>query len=412
MFRPNLFRCLILMTLLPAVLHPVQAGNHPPGYWQAPGMHIPRSQYQAPVLDYYVGDKPKLVDPGQPFERAFAEVTKRSWIRFEYLHWDFERPDREGIGAQLLNATDPLQVFDNRNGGIDTGIGVIPSHELLGLDDASGVRGTWGLDLSSADFELEFFGSEDKSDSFTFSDLAAFRTAGTENLGTVDRPNVVIPLLTSGAPADAATANFLVYDSSFTSQIESRMWGAEASLLTKPYIPGDGFQWQWLGGFRYLSYDEDFQHTGVFNNGGTAADVVTRIEADTSNNMYGPEFGARAQIDNKWFTLSATPRIAFALNNYSSQTVFDGQSTGTEDDVDFTPIVQVSFKGEIHVSPNLSLFGGYDFMWIYRMTRPYDNIVYDSTPGVGGGFTPDIRQQIDLESFSTRGLSIGAVLRY
>ena len=74
--------------------------------------------------------------------------------------------------------------------------------------------------------------------------------------------------------------------------------------------------------------------------------------------------------------------------------------------------MQLSFTGEIHVTPNFSVFGGYDFMWIYRMTRPYDNIVYDSTPAIGGSFTPDIRQTIDLESFSTRGLSIGAVLRY
>lgn len=412
MFRPNLFRCLLLITLLPAVLHPVQAGNHPQGNWQAPGMHIPRSQHQAPILDYYAGNKPRLIDPGQPFERALAEVTKRSWIRFEFLHWSLDGPDRGPIGAPILNQTDPLQVFDNSNGGIATGVGVIPSIDRLGLNDTSGVRGTWGLDLSSADFELEFFGTQDKSDSFGFNDLAAFRTVGTESLGTEDRPNIVIPLLTDGGVADASTANFLVFDSSFSSEIESRLWGAEASLLTKPYLPGNGFQWQWLGGFRYLSYDESFRSTGVFNNGGTQADVVTQISADSTNNLYGPEVGGRAQIDNEWFTLSATPRIAFALNNYTGSTFFNGTETGQENDVDFTPIVQVSFKGEVHVSPNLSLYGGYDFMWIYRLTRPYDNVVYDSTPGLGGSFTPDIRQSLDLESFASQGLTFGAVLRY
>ncbi|MEP3479026.1 MAG: BBP7 family outer membrane beta-barrel protein [Fuerstiella sp.] len=412
MFRPNLFRYLLLMTLLPAVLHPVQAGNHPQGYWQAPGMHIPHSQNQAPILDYYSGNKPRLIDPGQPFERALAEVAKRSWIRFEFLHWSLDGPDRGAIGAPILNQTDPLQVFDNSNGGIATGVGIIPSINQLGLNDTSGVRGTWGLDLAAADFELEFFGTQDKSDAFGFNDLSAFRVAGTESLGTVDRPNVVIPLLTDGGIADASTANFLVFDSSFSSEIESRLWGAEATLLTKPYIPGNGFQWQWLGGFRYLSYDESFRSTGAFNNGGLQADVVTQISADSTNNLYGPEVGGRAQINNKWFTLSATPRIAFALNNYTGSTFFNGTETGQENDVDFTPIVQVSFKGEVHVSPNLSLYGGYDFMWIYRLTRPFDNIVYDSTPGLGGAFTPDIRQAIDLESFASQGLTFGAVLRY
>lgn len=412
MFRPNLFRCLILLTLLPAVLQPAVAGKHPPGYWQSPGMHVPRSQNQGPILDYYAGERPRLINPDQPFERAISEVAKRSWLRFEFIHWDIDGPDRGAIGAPILNQTDPLQVFDNRNGGIATGVGIIPSIDQLGLNNTSGVRGTWGLDLSSADFELEFFGTQDKDDSFGFNNLSAFRDDGTESLGTVDRPNVVIPLLTDGGVADAASANYLVFDSSFSAQIESRMWGGEATLLTKPYLPGHGFQWQWLGGFRYLAYDESFSATGVFNNGGLEADQSTSIAARTTNDIYGPEVGARAQVDNKWFTLSATPRIAFALNNYTGSTMFNGVETARETGVDFTPVVQVSFKGEVHVTPNLSLFGGYDFMWIYRATRPYDNIVYDSTSDVGGSFVPNIRQSIDLESLATRGLSIGAVLRY
>lgn len=414
MFRPNLFRCLILMTLLPVAWFPAQAGQHPPGYWQAPGMHCPQSQNQAPILDYYVGNKPEFCDPGQPFEQAMSAVAQRSWLQFEYLHWDLDRPDAGSIGAPVLNLnpTQPLQVFDNQNGGVDTGIGVIPSHDILGLNDVGGFRGTWGLELAEAEFELQFFGTDDKDDIASFPNLAAFRLAGLENLGTSDRPNIVIPLLNNGVVSDAATANYLVYDSSFSSQIQSRMWGAEASLLTKPYIPGDGLKLQWLGGFRYLSYEEDFSHRGVYNNGGTVADEVTLIGADSMNNIYGPEVGARAQVDNRWFTFSATPRIAFALNNYTASTMLNGRVTGDETDVDFTPVVQVSFKGEVHVTPHISLYGGYDFMWIYRMARPFDNIVYDSTPGLGGDFTPNIRQDVDLSSFATQGLSLGAVIRY
>lgn len=412
MFRPNLFRYLILLALLPAVLHPVQASPPPQGYWQAPGAQVPQGHNPAPIIDYYAGNKPRLVDPGQPFERALAEVTKRSWLRIEFLHWDLDGPDRGPIGAPILNQTDPLQVFDSANGGIATGVGIIPDFGQLGLNDTSGIRGTWGLDLSSADFELEFFGTQDKTEAFGFNDLSAFRLVGTESVGTVDRPNVVIPLLTNGAVADAATANFLIFDSSFSTEIESRLWGAEATLLTKPYIPNNGFQWQWLGGFRYLSYDESLLTTGGFNNGGLLADVITQIGGETTNNLYGPEVGGRIQINNERFTLSATSRIAFALNNYSGSTSFNGVQTGDEEEVDFSPIVQVSFKGEVHLSPKLSLYGGYDFLWISRLTRPSDNIAFDSIPGLGGTFTPDIRQSTDFESFASQGVTFGAVLRY
>lgn len=425
MLRPNLFRrlsfcCLSVISCAAAIAQPggpqYGGGGGGNGYWNMPGVHVPQSQYQAPQLDYYVGQKPKLWDDQQPVEQFLTELSKRSWIRVEYLHWSFARPGSVDIGAPLLNVTDPLVVFDNQT-GLPAGEVVIPNMGNMSLDDTSGVRGTWGLDLASAEFELEFFGTEKVSDSFGFFNLASGRTAGSESEGTTNFPNVVTPLLTNGTPVDAATANYLIYDSSFETQISSRMWGAEATLLSKSYVPGEGFGWQWLGGFRYLVYEEQFRNRGVYNNGGAATDVLTTFGGNTVNNLYGPEVGARMSANHRWFSLSATPRIAFALNDYTAETQSSAQglteSRFSSSDVDFTPLVQVSFKGELHVTPHFSLFGGYDLMWMYRMSRPFDNMNYDSSPEVtGGGFIPEIGQHVDMKSFYARGFSIGGVLRY
>ena len=382
---------------------------------------MPHSQYQAPIIDYSVGQKPKLWDDQQPVERLLTNVAQRSWLRFEYLHWTLARPGTMPVGAEVTGAIDPQTVFDNLNGGVSAGVGVTPGLGNIGLDDTSGVRGTWGLDLAEAEFELEFFGTEQNSDGFAFSNLALGRDVGLESQGTVSRPNIVTPLLNNGAVSTADAANYLIYDDSFSVELSSRMWGAEAMLMSKTYIPGDALQFQWLGGFRYVSYDEQYSHTGVFNNGGLAAtDSVSRIGANTRNNMYGPEVGARASINTRWITFSATPRIAFTLNDYSGET-YSGPLNGTAagfssrlsgSGIDFTPVTQVSLTGEIHVTPNFSIFGGYDFMWIYRLTRPFNNIVYNSVDGVGGAFEPSIEQAIDLESFYTRGLTAGFILRY
>lgn len=425
MLSPNLFRCLTFFLL--ATTSCVTALAGPPGYWQAPGVHIPRSNYQAPIIDYYGGNRPKLWDDQQPVEHLLGELGKRSWMRFEYLHWTFARPGSKSIGAPALNQTDPLVVTDNLDNGAISGVGIIPSLGGMGLDDTPGVRGTWGLDLKNAEFELEFFGTASSEDSFSRTDLSSFRPVTidpvtglptTTIIGTVERPNVVIPLLTDGVAQDAATANYLIYDGSFSASIESRMWGAEATIMTKSYVPDNGLSWQWLGGFRYLSYDETYSHTGVDLNDG-AGSLITTVGGRTTNNMYGPEVGARAAVTNRWFTLSATPRVAFTLNNFSAQThnsaaetSFVRTTVGDVDDVEFTPIVQLSLKGEIHITPNFSLFGGYDFMWIYRMTRPFDNITYDSTAGTVRAFDTIIGQQVDHESFYARGLSVGCVLRY
>lgn len=416
MLRSNLFRTFaVFAAFLGANVFAQQ------GHWQMPGFRLPQSGYQAPTVDYYMGQKPKLWDSEMPIERALTAVAQRSWMRLEYIHWTIQGPGNHPIGAPVTGAVDPQNVFDNLNGGISAGIAVTPNAGSLGLDDASGIRGTWGVDLHNADFELEFFGTEEKSDSFSITDISAFRPTGLEATGTALRPNLVTPLLTNGGVTAADAANYLVYDDTFSAGLSSQVWGAEATLLTKPYIEGQGTEWQWLGGFRYLAVDETFNHRGTYTNGGTVSPAaVSAIGAETSNNIYGPEIGARVSLKSKWFNFSATPRIAFALNDYTADTYagpLRGEAAGftsrvSETDVEFTPIIQLGFKGEVHVSPSFSLYGGYDFMWVYRMTRPFDNIVYDSALGGGGAFDPDIRQNVDMGSFYTRGFSIGGVFRY
>ncbi len=414
MFRPNLFRSLILMSFALTFCSVSQA-QHQSGHWQMPGIHVPQSQYQAPILDYYTGSTPAVWDDQQPVEHFFGELAKRSWMRVEYLHWNVGRPGNVNVGARLTNVTDPLIVFDNQT-GTPTGEAIIPNLGVLGLQDTRGVRGTWGLDLANSDFELQFFGTEQSADTFSRTNLQRGRDVTDLATGTTAFPNVVTPLLTNGGVVSADTANYLIYDDSFTSTVTNQMWGAEATFLSKPYLPNSGTTWQWLGGFRYLNIDEQFTARGVSNGGVPGSEVITTFGGDTVNNMYGPEVGARMGVQHRWFSLSATPRIAFTLNDYTAKTNSSplgvAGTSFSDNEVDFTPIVQVSFTGEIHISPIFSVFGGYDFMWIYRMTRPADNIVYDSTPGDAGGFDPNLRQQVDLSSFYTRGLSVGCVFRY
>lgn len=424
MQRSNLFRCLTILAFAVSAANTF-AGGHPPGDWQVPGIRLPQSTYQAPVMDYHVGQKPKLWDPEAPIEKGLTALAQRSWLKFEYLHWNLDRPDARDIGAPVVGRLDPQSIFDNLNGGISAGVGVTPSTNSLGLADTSGIRGTWGLDLANAEMELQFFGTEQNTSVLSFNNISAFRDSdpnfsGNISEGTEARPNILTPLLTNGAPASADSANYLIFDDTYQADISTQMWGAELTLLSKPYMPDNEVAWQWLGGFRYLVYEEEFNHGGTFTNGGTVTPVVTRIGAQTTNNMYGPELGGRLSVRNRWFSLSATPRVAFTLNDYTADT-YSGPLAGAADgftsrvsqnEIDFTPIVQLSLTAEAHVTPNFSLYGGYDFMWIYRMTRPFDNIVYDSTPGDTGGFVPDIRQEIDLESFYARGFSIGCIFRY
>lgn len=381
--------------------------------------------YQPQQVDRYVGGNtvPDIWNDEPPVERFFSEVAKRSTLRLEYLHWDLDSPRNQNMGAPITNINDPsepFEVFDNQNGGASAGLAVVPLTNNLGMEDTSGIRGTLEVDLNGGSLELSIFGTEQTGDSFVLSNLQAGRATGFEAIGTTQRPNVITPLTTSGMANTSTTMNSFVYDESFHSQIDTQLWGTEFLLLQDYYLPQHAFNWQWLGGFRYVSFDEEMTHTGVYSNGGAlATPVTTVIGGEALNNVYGPEIGGRASVRTKYLTLTATPRFAFSLNDHRSS-VTSGPLTAaneapvriTQESIDFAPMMEINFQAQFHVTPNFSLVAGYDFFWIFKASRPNNNIVYDSVPGAGGLFDPNIGQKISLDDFYIQGFTIGGLCTY
>ncbi|MFO0428899.1 MAG: BBP7 family outer membrane beta-barrel protein [Planctomyces sp.] len=421
MLRPNLLNAVALLFITLATVGSANAQNYGPGhgiYQQQPMFHMPRSEYQAPIVDHHVQGRPQLWDDQQPVEWFLGEVAKRSWIRAEYIHWRTNGPGSGTAGAPLTGITARNGQFtasDNLNGGISTGIAELLDDSLLQLRDGSGARATWGVDLNGAQMEWNLFGTEDVRDSLVRDPIRNFRP-GALGVGNSFSPNVALPLLNGGAVSDVnGNPNLLIFDDSVNAAASSQIWGSEMSFLTNPYVPGEGAHWQWLGGFRYTNVDEGYSIRGVYDNGGALADRVTTINSTTENHVYGPEVGARASIVHRWFTLSATPRVAFALNDHTATVVADplglGATTTKMSEIDFCAVTQVSFTGEVHLNSKFSLYGGYDFLWMPQLARAGDTIQYDSTAG-GGGFVPNISVLDELSGYLVRGLSVGATFRY
>ncbi|MEZ6063648.1 MAG: BBP7 family outer membrane beta-barrel protein [Planctomycetaceae bacterium] len=369
MFRTNLLRYVLTLMIAagacsaanaqhfggaPAFLSPGSGG-------QITGFRPPQSQYQAPTVDYYVGKAQPLWDDQQPVEKFLTEVAHRSWLRLEYMHWDLDDAGSGNFGAPVNGDTTPtFAVNDIESPTTLRGQALIPQRDLLGLNDVSGVRGTLGVALNGGSLELSVFGTEQGSSQLSYNNLQARRDIENNprdpavlRLGTVALPNVVTPLLADGVVSNATAVDGLVYDQSFAATLRGQMWGGEMLLLMDSYIPDDSIQWQWLGGFRYLNYDESAAITGVFNDGGAQIPArVTQIGGNTINNIYGPEIGARLSLTSRFLTLSATPRIAFALNDNTSEVYSTGLNAAdltvsrvTANTIDFTPVVQVALLG-------------------------------------------------------------------
>ena len=450
MNRPNLLSLAATAVLLSiassealAQYPPQYAGPQycPPQQQGHPSLfQMPQNQYQAPVVDHYVEQAPGLWDENRPIEHFLHEVTSRSWLRLEFMQWSLQGPSGGTIGAPVsglqfvvpnnsIEGIDvPILVNDNLNGGNTAGFTLFPQSNGLDLIDTPGIRGTLGVAMNGGDLELSFFGFEQQSSVTAFNDIdgprqiiAARPPVGGVGvvidpaLGTTTNPNYAIPLLTDGTVTDVAGLNSLIFDKSLQATLSSQMWGSELTFLTDRYVPGEGFGFQWLGGLRYTNLDESYNIQGIYD-GGAAADRTTNISSAVNSNYYGPEAGARFSVNTRWFTLSATPRIMMGLNDYtatvSANAIGTGLTTFESSKVNFGTVTQLNLAAEVHLNTKFSVYGGYDFMWLTQVSRPDQNIYYNSISAGAAGFTPDIRQNVQYSNFAANGFSLGAVFRY
>ena len=413
----------------------------PPQQQRHPSLfQMPRNQYQAPVVDHYVEQAPGLWDENRPIEHFLHEVTSRSWMRLEFMQWSFQGPQAGTIGAPVSGLQNvvpnnsveginsPILVNDNLNGGNTAGFTLFAQSNGLDLIDTPGIRGTLGVAMNGGDLEMSFFGFQQQSSVTAYNNidgprqiLAAQIFADTgvvvdPAIGLQTIPNYAIPLLTDGSVTDVAGLNSLIFDQSLQATLSSQMWGSELTFLTDRYVPGEGFGFQWLGGLRYTNLAESYNIHGTYDGGAAVADRTTNISSAVNSNYYGPEAGARFSVNTRWFTLSATPRIMMGLNDYtatvSANAIGTGLTTFESSKVNFGTVTQLNLAAEVHLNTKFSVYGGYDFMWLTQVSRPDQNIYYNSISAGAAGFTPDIRQNVQYSNFAANGFSLGAVFRY
>jgi hypothetical protein len=68
----------------------------------------------------------------------------------------------------------------------------------------------------------------------------------------------------------------------------------------------------------------------------------------------------------------------------------------------------------MHFNRHFSVYGGYDFMVITGISRPNENVYYNSVLNLVGGTTDvDIRQQTNIDDFFfANGVNFGFKVQY
>ncbi len=346
-------------------------------------------------------------DEAGPLERAIATVARNSWIRAEYLNWNIDAPSQERLGAPLANNTNPdfFTILDPNNFPQQLGFGRVFNTNSLSLEDTNGLRFTLGIPtMMGGEIEISGWALEQAGDKDSAEDLPSPAAPFGRFIATT--------VLTNGQPGFFA----YLFDESFTVSYESQIWGAEAKYVFDLWKGQDGFRIDPLIGFRFLQLREVMTQRGVYNNFRTQPDLVSLIESDVNNNMWGGMFGGRMEFNHQYFTIGAEPRMSLGLNRYRARVKTgnlrgpgDGEYESEEENTIFAPVLEATVYGRIHLSENVSITGGYNWLYLSNITRPARNIYYNDN---GAAAPPGVVVDAKTDEMMIHGATVGVDIRF
>ncbi len=393
---------------------PYDASNNWPA-WGVPAYdfpddgHIYSNQQYGPGPDRFITERLPQ-DKGwdyedTPVDRFLSALGKSTYLRLEYMQWNFQDPGNQLLGSSVAGQIDPSQPFRTTINGLP-GTARVPTTEPLHFRDVQGIRGTIGVPTSIGNFEASFF---------------AFDRVHADFFETVAEPLVLNPsaqiqLATSTRLNGQISTNLFLYDASFRIFHNSQIFGGEANWIGKsPYE--EGLIVRPLAGFRYLDIQERLFQQGTFDQQGVLVPpLVSDIDSTVSNQIYAPQIGLRLEFAQRWFTLGFEPKVGFGVNTFDAtvgtnqlRSQGDPAVTTRESGTKFSPVGDFSVYGKFHVRDNFSLTGSYQIMVASGISRPATNIFYNDN---GSSQPAAIVVNPSFDNMVWQGITIGGELRF
>ncbi len=345
--------------------------------------------------------------------------ASRSWIRFDFLHWDIKGADGTLTGAPVSPQTDGtpydltaidrlnrLPAEDRINGARPQTFAVVPRVGQAEENGLNGFRGTIGIPTTAGDFEASAFVLEEFNQTIhtaPFVDNFNFQTQLL--IGAVT-------LLDDGQVSDNV---MILFNQGMTTSLTTNIYGLETNWINNPFTPNVGITVKPIVGIRYLNFKEQLSISGsdirapltnpneILNH---------RINSLSQNHIYGPQVGFRAEGRRKRFSYGTDFKFLFGLNRISDQVetaqIFDIDElpqVDTHDKTRFAPIVDFSVYGKYHATDYLSFLISYQLFAGSGFSRAYDTINYDAPSSVND--PPTIGTRNNLSTFYAHGLTLG-----
>ncbi len=389
-------------------------GQYAPQFAGAPA---PNGGYQRTIFEEIPDDRGWLFDDS-PLSKSIENSFRHAFFRAEYLLWDFDDPGAVALGAPLFSGLDPRVpanvLVNDRVTGAPIGLGIVPTLDAFSMNGNNGFRGTFGIPVGPGAFEASAFVFATNS---TRQDLTDQITAVDPDDPFDTATYVAQPILVEGAPS----IDSLVYTDSYQSLLKTGIWGTEANyIFDAPNVgAGDFVTFSPLIGVRYFNFRESLDQTGVYQFSDDLINfrpVTSRIDSATVNNSYGPQIGFRSELTISRLTVGAEPKMMLGLNTYKATLFTQNILSDTEPDLNvvdhkttFGPLADLKLYSRFALSQNLNVFASYNLLWAGQVTRPFDNIVYNTSVITGAGA---FSQNVHTSDIVLQGLSVGAEFRY
>lgn len=393
---------------------PPYQGQYAPQFTGAP---TPNGGNSRTIYEEIPDDRGWLFDDS-PLSKSLENSFRHAFFRTEYLLWSFGNPGKVVLGAELLSGADPRVPanvpVNDRITGAPIGLGVVPTLDSFRLEGNNGFRGTFGIPVGPGALEAS---------AFIFA-TSSGRLDLTDRIKPVDPDDpfsvatfVAQPVLVEGAPSIES----LVYTDSYQTVLKTNVWGTEANYIFSPPNANAGDFWTFspLVGIRYFNFRETLNQTGVYQFSDDLINfrpVTSRIDASANNNSYGPQIGFRSELNISRLTLGAEPKVMLGVNSYRATLFTQNILSDAEPNLSlvdkettFGPLADLKVYSRFAVSQNLHVFAAYNLLWAGMLTRPYSNIIYNTSVITGAGA---FQQHVQATDAVLQGLSVGAEFRY
>ncbi|HAH44166.1 BBP7 family outer membrane beta-barrel protein [Gimesia sp.] len=417
-FRLSALLVLLCSTGLPVGIHQAAAGDDgtteiimhgdsdmvDEEYIKDPGLFSGINTYSRSLVRQMPVDRGWTYD--SPVDKSIKSMFRSTTLKLEYLHWSLEGPDNILLSAPILGVPDPTEptpVFD-RSTGIARGDGVALNYIDRSMD-TNGMRAALAFPVENGSLDWNVWG--------IFKNESTRPTASIYTTRSTDIPDDDLVVVTNFDVNGDLASNTNVYDTSYTVNLDTEMFGTGVNYILDPYLPGEGFRMQPLFGFRFVSLRETMNQVGVDSGGGIGTPRTTTIYSKVENRVFGPTIGARAEYKHSRFTIGAEPKFTFGFNRDTNQVRTDQLFEATDPTIvsvqknnEFSPTFQVSVYAKLNVNEHIRCFVGYDYLFIGQISRAYDIIDYNedrtaTNPATG----TKVREQ--HSKFSADGITAG-----